>query len=136
MQIDAAVTENIPEDIKEVISGRNMKIVDTYDFITVQLYEGYSHTQYRTQVERVSPHTVLIELIKSLYQGWVVDFSSDLSVVYPSSSVCVGKSKLVIGLANGWAGDGKFLLIQPEQVRECHVVFLFLLILGQPMLKR
>ena len=73
-----------------------------------------------------------------MYEGWELDMpnlsisckdSSDSSVsateqcssVSSSSSlqkvrVHVPKSKLVIGLANGWSGDGKFLLITPEDV--------------------
>lgn len=92
-------------------------IVDTYDFITVQLYEGYSHTQYKTQILKLPPHTVITDLVKSFIAGWVVDFDCDKSVDFPTQRVTVPSSRLVIGLANGWAGDGKFLLIQPDQVR-------------------
>ena len=35
---------------------------------------------------------------------------------YPHSNLLsVPASQLVVGLANGWAGDGKFLLIYPAQ---------------------
>ena len=35
---------------------------------------------------------------------------------YPQSSLLsLSASQLVIGLANGWAGDGKFLLVYPAQ---------------------
>ena len=146
-------------------------IVDTFDFITVQLYEGYSHTYYETQILNEDVTYVLHNLIKSLINGWVVNFSTDLhdlsttlqenvnddgndkiktiensddtnsnlvispppppssslSSSYSSSSsssssslqkrVFVKNTQLVIGLANGWAGDGKFLLLDPEKVK-------------------
>lgn len=39
---------------------------------------------------------------------------------YPESAAFISlpPSRLVVGLANGWAGDGKFLLIYPHQVQE------------------
>jgi hypothetical protein len=106
--------------------------VDTFDFITVQLYEGYSHVQYKTQVLHMSPALVLCDLARRLYNGWNVDFSTDREIEplsFPSSSssfqsaltqrvrVRVKKTQLVIGLANGWAGDGKFLLLYRDAVR-------------------
>ena len=33
----------------------------------------------------------------------------------------VPRDKLVIGLANGWAGDGKFLLILPSELQKFHL---------------
>ena len=40
----------------------------------------------------------------------------DLDLNYPQSSLLsLPASQLVIGLANGWAGDNKFLLIYPAQ---------------------
>lgn len=116
-------------------AGASEVTVDTFDFITVQLYEGYSHVQYKTQVLRMSPSLVLFDLARRLYDGWTVDFSTDkeMAPLFSSSSslsssssqltlsqmrrVKVKKTQLVIGLANGWAGDGKFLLLHRDAVR-------------------
>lgn len=43
---------------------------------------------------------------------------TDSDLNYPKKGVmAVSPPQLVVGLANGWAGDGKFLLIYPDQVR-------------------
>lgn len=91
---------------------------DTFDFVTLQLYEGYSHVLYKTEILKQPQHIVLIDLIRSIYKGWVVDFTSDTAINWNSHTVNVSKSRLVLGLANGWAGDGKFLLLQPEEVTD------------------
>lgn len=50
--------------------------------------------------------------------GWFVDFSSDppSNVNWPSQVVSVDRAQLVIGLANGWAGSPKCVLMMPEQL--------------------
>ena len=90
---------------------------DTFDFITIQLYEGYSHAQYKVVIEKQSPTLVLVEFVKSVVNGWEVDFSEDKDLQFPiKTRIQITPDKLVIGLANGWAGDGKFLLIYPKNV--------------------
>jgi hypothetical protein len=54
--------------------------------------------------------------VRRVTVGWQVAFSSDSDLSHPSEVVRVDAPRLVVGLANGWAGDGKFLLIYPEQV--------------------
>ena len=99
-------------------SNSDIVDTDTFDFVTLQLYEGYSHVLYKTEILKQSQHLVLIDLIRSIYKGWVVDFTSDTAINWTSQTVSVNKSRLVLGLANGWAGDGKFLLLQPEEVTD------------------
>lgn len=91
--------------------------VDTFNFITIQLYEGYSHAEFSiTQAGQVADD-VLVAFASKAVQGWEVDFTSDTELAYNTKEVIrIKPEHLVIGLANGWAGDGKFLLVYPEQV--------------------
>jgi hypothetical protein len=96
--------------------------VRTFDFVTIQLYEGYSHANYAIRVLGVSPSAHLQSLLQALSEGWQVHFSSEPEVGLKDSRVSVPASQVVLGLANGWAGaaDGKFLLLLPSEVREAH----------------
>eukprot|EP01036_Dinobryon_divergens_P031669 gene31669-41112_t len=89
----------------------------TFDFVTIQLYEGYSHAEYNiTRTGSYTPEEYLVRFVHAVTSGWKVDFSTDLDLNYPQSSLLsLPASQLVIGLANGWAGDNKFLLIYPAQ---------------------
>lgn len=89
----------------------------TFDFVTVQLYEGYSHAEYATQVEKQSPVKYVTDFVKRMQIGWQIDFSKDAELNYPCSrTIALESTRLVVGLANGWAGDGKFFLMYPEEV--------------------
>lgn len=96
--------------------------IDTFDFITIQLYEGYSHGKWRIRYspDSITPAVYVDELVKSLEAGWSVNFSDVPELDYGSQSVEVPSSKLVIGLANGWAGEpeNKFLLITPDELAD------------------
>ena len=98
----------------------NEQAVDTFDFVTVQLYEGYSHANYHIELQKESPVKYLVAFVERISKGWRVDFSDDRELNYESSFVSVPPERLVIGLANGWAGDGKFLLIFPEEIGEAY----------------
>jgi hypothetical protein len=86
---------------------------DTFDFVMVQLYEGYSHAEYNATVLHQSSSEYIIKFVQRISDGWTVDFSTIHMV---SAQVSIPCTKLVVGLANGWAGDGKFLLIYPDEV--------------------
>jgi hypothetical protein len=89
----------------------------TFDFITIQLYEGYSHAQFDISQRGRSPSFTLSDIVQRYLQGFDVDFSSDVELQFPITyHVKLDKDRLVIGLANGWAGDGKFLLILPDDI--------------------
>lgn len=96
------------------------RVVDTFDFVTVQLYEGYSHANYHIEFLKESPVEYLVNFVQRISKGWWVDFSDDPELNHESSIVSVPAQKLVIGLANGWAGDGKFLFIPPDDVGEAY----------------
>lgn len=95
--------------------------VDTFDFITVQLYEGYSHMQFAVTINRVPPSDALRQFCKSITTDWQVDFSTALDLDFPEKrSITVPSTRLVVGLANGWAGDGKFLFLSSEDIRAAY----------------
>ena len=112
---------------------------ETFDFISIQLYEGWSSANYAISTKGVDPATYIASLVQNVTGsnghgdgdgsgggdgggggGWVVDFSTD-----PDSKVNqlgrqrirIKKEQLVIGLANGWTTpppNSKFLLLWPE----------------------
>jgi hypothetical protein len=101
--------------------------VDTFDFVTLQLYEGFSHGKWKIRYaderdDRMSPAAYVHGLVQSMQRGWHVDFSSEPSVGYASHTVAVPAAKLVIGLANGWAGEpeNKFLFLDAKELAEVH----------------
>ncbi|RYG96692.1 hypothetical protein EON65_54025, partial [archaeon] len=54
--------------------------VHTFDFVTIQLYEGYSHAQYKVQQLKMPPEDMLVDFVASVIRGWEVDFKSDLDL--------------------------------------------------------
>ena len=98
-------------------------LVDTFDFVTVQLYEGYSHAlwEIRARPEGArTPAEYICTLVASLKEGWVVNFDSCPELAQADVRVTIDPRKLVIGLANGWAGEpeNKFLFITPDELRK------------------
>lgn len=90
---------------------------DTFDFVTIQLYEGYSHAEYNTTKIGQPGTEYLISYLNSLWNGWNIDFSTDAELNYPVKAFMkLEIPRTVVGLANGWAGDGKFFLMYPDQV--------------------
>lgn len=59
---------------------------------------------------------MIVEIVQKMGDGWRVDFSSVPEFGVGECVVRVANTKLVIGLANGWANNEKFLLFYPEQV--------------------
>ena len=135
-------TSNVCSD-RESGAQVEVVLVDTFDFVTIQLYEGYSHAEYNTSVLGEAPESYLVRFARSVYAGWdlqipnlylrnqhiAVDSCTEtepLSNMEESKlstivRVSVAPNRLVIGLANGWAGDGKFLLIYPDKVKAAHL---------------
>lgn len=107
--------------------GRNVyayllsKYNNSFDFITIQLYEGYSHALYNLYYTKtISVSEYLYRLIMNLKNGWMVNYNSVPELMLESQIVAIEPHRLVIGLANGWAGDGKFLLIYPDDLQEAY----------------
>jgi len=86
---------------------------ENFDLVTLQLYEGWSRANYEITKKGVAPSEYVRSLVRSMDEGWKVTFP-DLG----EKKVSVPASKLIIGLANGWAKDseGKFLFIQPSDL--------------------
>lgn len=93
---------------------------DVFDFVTIQLYESYSHAGFNLTILQQSASTYLTSFVGAVDQGWEVDFSVDSTVNFPSTQVSVPHTRLVIGLANGWAGGEKTLLISPDDLSAAH----------------
>lgn len=91
---------------------------DTFDFISIQLYEGYSSANWAISENAVSPSDYLEEFVECVLAGWEVDFQSVPETGLPRSSVNITRAQLVVGLANGWAAPppNKFLLLWPEDI--------------------
>lgn len=92
------------------------KTRNTFDFVTIQLYEGYSHAEYNTTQLGMPAADYVAKWVPRVLAGWDVDFSTDTDLHYPvMKKIQIDATQLVVGLANGWAGDGKFFLMYPEQ---------------------
>lgn len=107
--------------------GRNVyayllsKYNNCFDFITIQLYEGYSHALYNLfYTKNISVSEYLHNLITNIKNGWMINYSSVPELMLESQPVSIEPRRIVIGLANGWAGDGKFLLIYPEDLKKAY----------------
>ena len=94
--------------------------VPTFDWIGLQLYEGWSHANHQIAERGVSVAEYLTDLIEKMHRGWTVEFSDEIELNFSSKSIVVPPSQLLIGLANGWTEPyppvQKFLLLQPEQL--------------------
>ena len=119
---------NYPEWEKEVPNfkyhGRNIYAyliakysIDTFDFVSIQLYEGFSHTLYKFQKEKKAFSNILYDLINSFNEGYIVDFSKDINSGMGKEIIKIPKDKLVLGLANGWAED-RFLFVDEKIIIE------------------
>jgi len=94
------------------------KFAGAFDAITIELYESFSHADYNVSVLGQRPADYLAAWARRLQSGWEVDFGSDPAAGWPTQRVAVPPEKLIVGLANGWAGGfhPKSLLIMPEEV--------------------
>ena len=100
----------------------------TYDFVTIQLYESYSHADYNL-TQRTQPAAAYLEAwARALDAGWVVRFSDDASLGMDDAAVRVPHTKLVVGLAAGWCGGSapiKAVCIDPADVGAAYGAFAF-----------
>ena len=113
-------TKDTTEAIDTSVTIDTVESIDTFDFITIQLYEGYSHAKYRIDEQGDTAAQTILELVQALQTGWEVQFEGVPSLGIPNQVVKIHSTRVVIGLANAWAGDGKFLLIYPEEMEKVH----------------
>lgn len=91
-------------------------IEPTFDFITIQLYEGYSHCLYNTSILKQPASEYIRNIVQKFERGWNINFSADRDISWNATFLKVPSDKLVIGLANGWADNTKFLLLNSTEV--------------------
>ena len=97
------------------------KSVFTFDFVSIQFYEGYSHIEYNTTILKQNASDYLTKIIPKYLNGWQVNFEEDADSGLKNQIIKIPKENLVIGLANGWAGDGKFILIDIVELEEAYL---------------
>mmetsp|Transcript_6959 Transcript_6959/g.13295 ORF Transcript_6959/g.13295 Transcript_6959/m.13295 type:complete len:177 (+) Transcript_6959:1-531(+) len=93
----------------------------TFDFISIQLYESYSHAVYNVSELDMSPVAYLESFVQKVLSGWEVDYG--LIPTPPGHQlsqsgkgrITIPASQLIIGLANGWADGTKALRVWPEE---------------------
>ena len=100
-------------------------VTETFDFVTIQLYEGYSHALWNIRVRpegSISPAEHITELLLSLKEGWDVNFQSCPELQLGTTTLSLDPQRVVIGLANGWAGEpeNKFLFLTPQELQEVY----------------
>lgn len=107
---------------KTIISYQDQSyVIDTFDFITIQLYEGFSHASYILNILNYPFCDFLHKFVNSFYNGWLINFDAVPDVGVKTQMISVDKTKLVVGLANGWAGTEKFLLVYPDLIEKSHI---------------
>ncbi|CAJ1936537.1 unnamed protein product [Cylindrotheca closterium] len=95
------------------------------NFVSVQLYESYSRAAMSVHYGKVLPGDYLKTFVNGYNENkgqWYVDFEQDKTLQYSSRTVELPLSKLVIGLANGWAiNEGeKVIFFTSEQIQSAY----------------
>ena len=127
-EFSLSLLNNYPEWEKEypdfTYHGRNIYSyliakysLDTFDFISLQLYEGYTHTLYQYEREKKSFGEIINKLVGSLTEGYYVDFSKDPYSGLGKEIIKIKEEKIVIGLGNSWA-CGRFLFVDEKNIVE------------------
>jgi hypothetical protein len=75
---------------------------DAFDLVIVQVYEGWSRAGHAILAGEEDPTRYLVAMAQSYIHGWAVDFAGAFGLGN-NRTVRVPASKLVLGLANGWA---------------------------------
>jgi len=97
------------------------KFGDCIDFVSIQFYESYSKAGMAIHETNITPAEYLEKYVQMEQDGYLtttIHFDDDAEVGIGSQPIRLPLSKLVFGLANGWADDtrDKTLYITPEQV--------------------
>lgn len=89
---------------------------DDIDMVSVQLHESYSRAGYDIKELGVPASTYIESYVEDLalrHEKFYVDFSQDPELNMEGQMVRLSLSKLVVGLANGWADGEKTLYVDP-----------------------
>jgi hypothetical protein len=96
--------------------------VASFDFISIQLYEGFSPYVYEVSRRQMNPVEAIMERVNGFVGGYVVNGVPLSSSSSPESyEVKIPLSKLVIGVANRWADGVKFCKIDPKTLGDAYV---------------
>lgn len=94
-----------------------LQSVATFDWVSLQLYEGWSRANDMVANKGVAFETYIEQLVNRMDQGWDIHFGPELGGV---NTVSVPREQLVIGLANAWTPPypptQKFLFVRPESI--------------------
>jgi len=91
--------------------------IDTFDWISVQLYEGYSPFAHDVSRRKLSQIDALMIRIRGLIGGYKVTHMPPEQTEYV---VKVPPSKVVLGIANKWADGVKFCTADPSSIRKAY----------------
>lgn len=86
------------------------KCEHSIDFVSVQFYESYSRALMTIRNDRASPSEYIIRYVRELVCSdglFKVDFSQDPECSMSDRRLELPLSKLVLGMANGWAKDSE-----------------------------
>ena len=89
--------------------------IDTFDFISIQLYEAYS--PFAHDIRTMDQTEALMIRIRRLIEGYTV---TDLPMKPSDYEVKIPPNKLVIGIANDWADNFKFCKVDSSVVRSAY----------------
>jgi len=89
--------------------------IDTFDFISIQLYEAYS--PFAHDIRTLTQTEALMIRIRRLIEGYTV---TDLPMKPSDYEVKIPPNKLVIGIANDWADEFKFCKGEASSVRSAY----------------
>ena len=92
--------------------------VESFDFISIQLYEGYAPYVYEVTRAGKNPVDTIMERVDGFLGGYVVKGMPLTSS--PEYEVKIPPSKLVIGIANRWADGIKFCKIDPKTLKDAY----------------
>jgi len=91
--------------------------MDTFDWISIQLYEAYSPFAHDVHRRKLDQSEALMIRIQRIVDGYTVtDFPFESS----EYEVKIPPAKLVIGVANKWADGMKFCRVEPLALRSAY----------------
>ena len=100
----------------------------TFDLVSLQLYESWSVTNCMISPQAYGGRgmelaSYLDRLVQTMSAGWRVDFELEPSLGLRNQTVVVPATRLLLGLANGWACSGhssppcKALFVEPGRLK-------------------
>ncbi|KAL9186880.1 hypothetical protein ACHAXT_010600 [Thalassiosira profunda] len=91
--------------------------ISTFDWISIQLYEAYSPFAHDVHRRKLDQNEALMMRIRRLVEGYTV---TELPLTTSEYEVKIPPSKLVLGVANGWADGLKFCKVDPSAIRSAY----------------